>query len=174
VLLGKFRRADQTLLLRIPTGEDDSPLGPPSSLEQLSHAVHGFQLRGSAAVRVHCAIYPGIAMIACDHPFIRKPRSAHHADHVENGDELIVLLQRHVDLHRPRTDVIGEGQCPLPLARRLRSTEIGHDGSGVGVGERRGRNLRHIGGALGRNALAVGQIGHRGNPRRGGIAGIAE
>ena len=35
-------------------------------------------------------------------------------------------------------------------------------------------NLRHIGGALGRDALAVGQIGHRGNSRRGGIAGIAE
>ena len=114
VLLGKLGRADQAFFFRIPTGEDQGALGTPSGLQQLSDAMHRFQLRGGAAVGIDRAIHPGIAMIAGDHPLVGKLRSVHHANHVPDGHVVIVQLDRHVHLHRSRTDVIGEGQRALP------------------------------------------------------------
>ncbi len=124
MLLDPLGRAHQAFFFAVPTAEDERALRLPSRLQQFADAVYRFEHRRGAAVGIDRAIDPGVAMIAGDHPFVGQFAAAHAADHVPQRAELIVLLEMHLHLRRPGTDVIGEGQRALPLARRIRSAEM--------------------------------------------------
>ena len=95
VLLGKFGRADQAFLFRIPTGKDAGCAWDAIPIfSNCSDAMHRLKLRRGSAVGIDRTINPGIAMVAGNHPLVGKLRSANHADHVPDGHELIVLLER--------------------------------------------------------------------------------
>src|SRR5206468_4278923 len=97
-------------------------------------------------------------------------RSAHFADHVPDGAELIVLLQVKLYFRRPGTDVIRKRQRSLPLSRRGRSSEVFENRRRVCIGKRSDRNLRELRRLVRWNALRIGQRRHRRYSRRGGIA----
>ena len=102
-------------------------------------------------------------MIAGDHPFFGQFRAAHPADHIPERSVLVVLLEMHLHLHRPRAGVVGERQSALPLARRVRPAQVLQDGPGIVVGKRSHRNLRQLRRLLRRRA--VGRPGGTGAMR---------
>ncbi len=132
--------------------------------------MHRLEHGGGAAVRIHRSVHPRVAVIAGDDPLIGRNRSAHFANHVPDGAELVILLQVQLYFRRPGTDVISKRQRSLPLSRRGRSSEVLENRRGVSVGKRGDRNLRQLRRLGGRNALRIGQRRHRRYSRRGGIA----
>ena len=112
-------------------------------------------------------------MIPRDDPLPRQLGARHRADDVPDAAQAVVLAQAHPHFHRTGTEVIGERQSPLPVARRDRSLQLLEDRCGIAVGERcrryRGKILRLVG----RNPLRLRQVGNRCHARRGGISRIA-
>src|SRR5271155_2473186 len=131
MLLGPLGGTDQSFFFAIPTAENHRALRLPTRLQQLAHSVHGFKHRRRAAVRVDRTVYPRVAMIAGDNPFVGKLAAAHPADDIPQSAELIILFEMHLDANRSRSHVVGEGQRTLPLARRIWPAEILQNGRGV-------------------------------------------
>src|SRR4029077_3988598 len=107
----------------IPTPDYDGALRLPSRLHPFADSMHRFQHGRSTAVGIDRAVHPGIAMIACNYPFIRQLAAANPPDHVPDGTQLVVLPEVHLHLGRTRTDVVGEGQRTLPITRRVGSSQ---------------------------------------------------
>ena len=80
VLFDPFGRAHQAFFFAVPTAEDQCALRLPAGLQQFADAVHGFEHGRGAAVGIDCAVDPGVAMIARDHPFVGQFAAAHAAD----------------------------------------------------------------------------------------------
>ena len=170
VLLGPLRGTHQAFFLTVPTAKNHGALRLPSRFQQLADSVYRLQHRGRSAVRIDRAIDPRIAMVARNHPLARQLAATHAADHIPQSAELIILLEVHLHPYRSRPNVIGKGQRPLPLPRRIRPSQMLQNGRGIVVGEWRDRNLRHLRGLLWRNALVPRQRRQRRKARRRGVA----
>src|SRR5215469_2633870 len=109
-------RADEPLFLRIPAADNDGPLRFPSGLEQFAEPVHGFEHRGGPAVRIDGAIHPGIAVIPCGDPLVRRLGTANPANNVPDRTVLVILLEVHLDSNWTWACVIGEWQGTLPVS----------------------------------------------------------
>jgi hypothetical protein len=127
---------------------------------QLADPVDRFEHRRRAAVRIDRAIDPRVAMIARNHPLIGRLAAAHPANHIPKRAELIVLLEMHPHSYRSGPHVISKGQRTLPLAWRVRPAQVLQNGPRIVIGKRSNRNLRHLRGLLGRNALTLWQRRH--------------
>ena len=134
MLLPPFCRADQSLFFRIPTAEDNRALRLPPRLQQFTNAVCCLKHGSRTAIGIDGSIHPGIAMISADDPFVRKFVAADFADYVPNCAVLIILLKVHLHFRRTRTDVISERQRPLPIACRIRASQMLQDGPRIGIG----------------------------------------
>ena len=133
-----------------------------------------FEHSGGAAVGIDRAVDPGVAVISGDDPFVGQIAAGHASDDVPEGTEAVVLLEVHLHFRRAGTDVIGEGQRSLPLARRIGAAKMLQDGPGVVIGERSNGNFRQLRRFLRRDALRIGKRGHRSHARRGRITGELE
>src|SRR5438876_10438793 len=116
-----FCRADQSFFFRVPTAEDNRALRLPPRLQQFTNAVCCLKHGSRTAIGIDGSIHPGIAMIAADHPFVRKLAAADVADYVPNCAVLIILLEVHPYFRWPWANVIRERQRTLPIAGRIRS-----------------------------------------------------
>src|SRR5271166_1508978 len=165
---------DQSFLLSVPACDHDSALGLPAGFQERPQTMYRLQHRRSAAIWIYRAVHPGIAMIAGDHPFIGRRRSANFADYIPNRAELVVLLKVHLHVRGAGSNVVSKRQRSLPLTRRLRAAKVLKNRRGIGVGEWSYRNLRHLLGLRWRYAFRIRQPRSGRHSRRGGVSGKLE
>src|SRR5579859_3853910 len=120
--------------------------------------MHRFQHCRRAAVRVHRTVDPGIAMIAGDHPFVGQFCAFDPADHIPERAELIILLEVHFHAGWSRTNVIGEWQRALPLARRIEPAKVLQNRPGIVIRDWCDWNFRNLRRLFARNALGIGYM----------------
>src|SRR5260370_41047373 len=84
----------------------------------------GLEHGRGAAVGIHRAVYPGIAVIAGNHPLVGQVAAGQSSDDVPENAETVVLLEVHLHLRRPRAHVIGKGQRSLPSPRRIGAAKM--------------------------------------------------
>src|ERR1700722_2467425 len=101
--LGPLRETHQTFFFAVPPAENHGSLWLPTRLQQFAYSMDTFEHCGGAAVGVDCAIHPGIAMVARDHPLIGQVGAAHATDHIPKRAELVILLEMHFHSHRTGT-----------------------------------------------------------------------
>ncbi len=164
VLFHPLGRTDEAFLFRVPTAEKDGSLGLPALLEKRADAVDGLKHGGGAAVGVDCAVDPGVAMVAVDHPFIGVLRTADPSNDIPNQPSLVVLLRDQMHAHAAAAEVIAKGQRALPSLRHARAFQRLQNRRGVVVTDGDGDDVRLV--AVGLDACGVGQIG-RGRLCRG-------
>jgi hypothetical protein len=75
-------------------------------------------------------------MIAVQDPLIGELGALDPGDDIVEGTHLPVEGQLHVDLRRPRADVIRDRQRPAPRLRRDRALQPPQQRQRVGVGDR--------------------------------------
>src|SRR5437763_693977 len=68
--------------------------------------MYRFQHGRSSAIWINRPIYPGVAMVAADHPFLGKFGAAHRADHIPDGFVRSSHFEMHLDSHWPRSPAI--------------------------------------------------------------------
>src|SRR3954471_8854469 len=95
-----------------------------------------------AAIGIHRAVDPGVAMIAADHPLFGILRTRYRSDHIPDGAVLEVLLKIHLHAHWTWSDVIREWKRTLPFARRFRSSKVGENGLSVSIRDGCSGNFR--------------------------------
>src|ERR1700722_4948056 len=132
VIFAPLRRTDQSFFFGVPTADHDRSLGLPPGFNELAEPVHRFQHGGCAAVGINRSINPGVAVIACDYPFVGRC-STNLSNYIPNCAELIVLLKVHLDFCGTRTDVVSKGQSALPFAGRGWSAEVLKNRRGIGI-----------------------------------------
>ena len=169
VHLDPLGRAHQALFFGIPARNHDATLGLPSLLQQVAQPMHSLEHRSGAAIQIDRPIDPRVAMISGNDPIFLLLRicAIDCADHIPDGAQLVVLHQVHVNLHCARpAEMVGEGQCALPLARSLQPIQRLKNRRRILIrqGIRRNRRLIHLG-WIG-DALRVRQVGRRRNPWR--------
>ena len=68
--------------------------------------MYRFQHGRSSAIWINRPIYPGVAMVAADHPFLGKFGAAHRADHIPDGFVRSSHFEMHLDSHRPAKEAV--------------------------------------------------------------------
>ena len=114
VLVGPLGRADQAVFLGVPARIDEGPPRLPAILDRRAQGAAHLERGGGPAPRIDRAIDPGVAMVADHHPAIGLDRALERGDHVPDRPDLVVHDDPEVDLDRPRPDVVGQRQPPLP------------------------------------------------------------
>src|SRR5206468_7777531 len=92
--LGPFGRAQEARLLAVPAGVDDRARRAPALAVELAERLGFAHQRDLAGQRIGRAEYPAVVVVAADDPLVGIGRAAEHADHVVDG------LQRPVGLDR--------------------------------------------------------------------------
>src|SRR5256885_11388274 len=98
VLLGPLGRAQQSGFFSVPRAIDDGALRLPAGLDQLAERPRFFQdgnLSGDGILR---AVYPGIVMVAANHPLIGESGARNFPDDVVERLDIPVGLHFEVQL----------------------------------------------------------------------------
>ncbi len=117
VSFNPLHRSKQSGLFSIPRAIDDGALGSPALAMQFAQHARFLQHRGLAGDRIVGAVYPGVVMIAAQHPLLAAVRAAQCADDVVDRFDVPVGSNFEMHLRRPGTDVISDGQRPTPSSR---------------------------------------------------------
>ena len=90
--------------------------------------MHRFQHRDCAAAWIGGPINPCIPMVSGNHPRLRKIRPLNLADDIPDTALGVVHLEPHVHAYGAHSaNVVGERQSPLPIPRRLPTSEMLQD-----------------------------------------------
>ena len=144
VLLGPLGRADEAVLLGVPTGVHQRPPRLPAVLDRRAQGPARLQGRGGAAPRIDRPVDPGVAVVAEDDPAVGLDLSLDRRDHVPDRLQLILDLDLEPDLDRARPDMVGERQAPLPARRDVRTGQGLQDRPRRVVTDRQGRDRREV------------------------------
>src|SRR6185369_11959582 len=110
-LFGPFSRADEPILLRIPTAKNDRAAWLPALFQQLTKAAAHFKHRRRAAVWIDGAKHPRIAMVSEHDPPIPLFVAVDARDDVPDRPQLVIHVSLQTELHVVRAaDVISERQ----------------------------------------------------------------
>ncbi len=140
VLVGPLGRADQAIFLGVPARVDDGPLRLPPLLDGRPERPAHLQGRRRAAPGVDRAVDPGVAVVADHDPAVGLDLPLELGDHVPDRPDLVVHLDRHADLHRPRADVVRDRQAPLPAGGDVGPAHRFEDRPGRLVADRQRRD----------------------------------
>ncbi len=170
MLFDPFDRADQAILFGVPEAEQERAAGLPTVAGKLAERAGQFEQHGRATRRIHGAEGPGVMVVAGEHPFV-VVSAGQTRDHVPDVALLFVHLEAHADHSRTRTDVVGQRQSALPLARHARPAEMGQNVRCVPRRDRQRRDAWQAGRRSRRDARSLVRCGDAGGER---IAGITE
>src|SRR5439155_10487933 len=138
-------RTDQAVLFPVPTAKNDRATWLPPALEQLSKGAANFQHRRRAAVWIHRAEYPGITMIAHNHPTILFRHAINPRDHVPKCARLVIHVGLQMDAHIiGAADVIRKRKTALETARTYWPFQWLDQFASFVVSERLHRDARNV------------------------------
>ena len=152
-LLHPLGRSQKAILLAVPGRQEDRAPRLPAAAEGGGQAARRLQERGGPRVRVDGAVGPGIAVVAEDDQPVGLGRSRDGRDHVVQRSDGVVHLDRHLDLGRAGSEVIGERQAALPLVRHPLARQRLEDLRRLAIRQGQRWDLRDAGHLLAADAL---------------------